>query len=120
MTIFSGEDILLGAGAFEQAMISASAIPGRAGRMSPGHAVGVLSAAMRSGLPANLIDRAIEQQFAGSADLLKRVLAMYEGNDWDINLWHRLPSGKYKLCTELCRPGLARWRYDPLSAAEDA
>ncbi|KTR84457.1 hypothetical protein NS277_04730 [Novosphingobium barchaimii] len=74
---------------------------------------------MRSGLPADLIDQAIEQHHRDSATVLKRVLAMYEGNDWDIDLWHRLPSGRYKLGTELCRPGLSRWRYDPSSQDND-
>jgi len=113
MTIFVEQDIHYGAGAFEQAMRAQSAIPGRAAKLSPGLAVGILSAAMRSGLPADLIDQAIGQHHRDGATVLKRVLAMYEGNDWDIDLWHRLPSGRYKLCTELCRPGLSRWRYDP-------
>ncbi|NYT40777.1 hypothetical protein HZY97_08420 [Sphingomonas sp. R-74633] len=119
MTIYTGNDIYLGAGAFEQAMRAQVSIPGRASRMSPGVAVGILSAAMRSGLPADLIHEVIAEHHRDSATLLKRLLDMYEGNDWAINLWHRLPSGRYKLCTDLCRPGLAQWRYDPLGASED-
>jgi hypothetical protein len=115
MNIYEEQDIYYGAGAFEQAMRAQSSIPGRTGRMLPGAGIGILSAAMRSGLPANLIAQAIEQHYGDSAPLLKRVLEMYEGNDWAINLWHLLPTGRYKLCTDLCQPGLARWRYDPLT-----
>ena len=120
MAVFKEEDIHHGASAFEQAMRAQTSIPGRANRVSPGIAVGILSAAMRSGLPADLIDQIIDRHHRDSASLLKRVLDMYEGNDWAINLWHRLPSRQYKLCTDLCRPGLAQWRYDPSTRQPDA
>lgn len=116
MTIYTNDDIHHGSGAFEQAMRAQTIIPGRANRVTPGTAVGILSAAMRSGLPADLFPQMIEQNHSDSASLLSRVLNMYQGDDWAINLWHRLPSGQYKLCTDLCRPGLARWRYDPASS----
>lgn len=120
MTTFTDEDIHIGAGAFEQVMRSQIEVPGRSSRVSPGVAIGILSAAMRSGLPAGLIAEIIDRHHRDSSSLLKRVLAMYEGNDWAINLWHLLPSGHYKLCTELCRPGLSLWRYDPSLQATDA
>lgn len=120
MTIYNEEDIIYGAGAFEQTMRTETNIPGHVSRMSPGAAIGILSAAMRSGMPAALILPAIERNHADSAPLLKRVLGMYEGNDWDISLWHLLPSGYYKLCTDLCRPGLAQWRYDRFAADTQA
>lgn len=116
MSIFTEEDIHHGAGAFEQAMRAQTVIPGRASRITPGKAVGILSAAMRGGLPAELFPQMIEQHHRDSASLLSRMLGMYEGDDWAINLWHRLPSGRYKLCTDLCRPGIAQWRYDPTSS----
>lgn len=112
MSIYSDEDVQHGAGAFEQAMRAQTTIPGNAVRISAGIGIGILSAAMRSGLPANLINEAIERHHSDSAPRLQRLLQMYEGNDWAINLWHLLPSGRYKLCTDLCRPGLPQWRYN--------
>lgn len=118
MSIYTNEDIYHGSGAFEQAMRAQTGIPGYAGRVTPGVAVGILSAAMRSGVPADLIEQAIDRHHGDSAPLLTRMLKMYEGDDWAINLWHRLPSGQYKLCTDLCRRGLVRWRYDPLGTSD--
>lgn len=81
MTIYTEGDLLQGQGAFEQVVRTQSSIPGRATRMSQGVAIGILSAAIRSGVPANMIDRMLNQDFADSAPLLKRVLGMYEGDD---------------------------------------
>jgi hypothetical protein len=112
MTNYTDADIHHGAGAFEQSMRAQEAIRGRAGRITPGIGIGILSAAMRSGVPDGLLRAMIDEHYADSAPLLKRLLDMYEGNDWAINLWQRLPSGRYKLCTDLCRPSLPNWRYN--------
>lgn len=113
MRIYDEQGIHRGAGAFEQAMRAQTSIPGRSGRMAPTIAIGILSAAMRSGLPASQVNHMIEEHFVSDASLLKNILNMYEGKDWQINLWNCLPSGQYKLCTDLCRPGMSQWRYDP-------
>lgn len=57
MTIYTTEDIDQGAGAFDQGMHAQKAIPGRADRVTPGVSMGILSAAMRSGLSPHLIDQ---------------------------------------------------------------
>lgn len=119
MQSFTRDDLSQGVGFFEQAMRSQSISLGTAARMTPGVAVGVLSSAMRSEVPAAKLDEFIDREFAHSAALLKRVLTMYEGNDWDIHLCNRLPTGKYKLCTALCQPDLKGWRYDPSQAKSD-
>ena len=119
MSNYTVEDLHCGSGMIEQAMRSQSVVPGAAQRMTQSVAISVLAAAMRSGLPAAKLDEVIEREFAHSATLLRRVLDMYEGNDWDIHLWHRLPSGKFKLCTALCQPNLQGWRYDPSARIED-
>jgi hypothetical protein len=87
--------------------------------MSPGAIIGTLSAAMRSGLPAKHFEGLIDGSFTHNSALMKRVLAMYEGCDWDLNLWHLQPSGFYKLATTLCRPGQATWRYDGSKFSEE-
>lgn len=119
MTLYTDTDLYHGSGAFEQVARCRPTIPGRAGRITPGAAIGILSAAMRSGLPAPLLDEVISRDFAHASALLKRVLTMYEGDDWDIHLWQRLPTGKFKLCTALCRPGQIGWRYDQNAVDHD-
>ena len=117
--MYTDEEIIKGAGAFEHAMRSQSSIPGITSRISAPVAVGVLSAAMRSGLPVSRMERMIDQEFASCAQLMKRILDMYEGDDWDIHLWSALPTGRYKLCTDLARPNLATWRYDRNDRSRD-
>jgi hypothetical protein len=119
MTPYTDADLHYGSGAFDHAMRAQTTVPGRAHRITLGAAVGTLSAAMRSGMPAPLLDQTIESDFAHSTALLKRVLTMYEGDDWDIHLWHLQPTGKFKLCTDLCRPGQIGWRYDRHASAFD-
>lgn len=119
MIKYTDADIHYGAGAFEQAMRTQTSIPGRAGRLSPGAAIGILSAAMRSGVPANLIEQMIDTHFGENVPLMRKVLAVCEGNDWSINLWHLQPTKQYKLCTDLCRPSPSHWRYDRFAGQPD-
>ena len=111
VTTYTTEELLRGTGAFEQAMCVQTDIAGVASRMPAGVAIGILSSMMRSGLPATQINRMIDTGFAPNARFLKQVLEMYQGDSWDIHLWQLLPSGQYKVCTELCRLSRPAWRY---------
>lgn len=117
---YKPEDLLQGIGAVSLVMTNQETIPGLATRIQPGVGVGVLSAMMRSGLSDTKIRRLIKTTFAANASLLTRMLDMFEGEDWDINLWHLLPNGQYKVCTDLCRQPKPSWRYDPSAMPEVA
>lgn len=119
MTPYSTEDLCKGIGAFEQEMRTQDAIPGIAKAIPVGVAIGILFSMMRSGLSATKIEQLIETAFAANAPRLKQILAMYEGDCWDIHLWNLLPNGQYKLCTELCQQVRPDWRYDRNSSGGD-
>lgn len=91
-------------------MRGSTVAPGTTARMSPGIAIGIIAGAIRAGLSADEIDRTIDIAFTSDAAFLKRILAKFEGNDWTIDLWHLQPNGRYKLATDLCRPGEVAWR----------
>lgn len=113
MRDFTENDVQRGIGMFDQAMRAQSTITGVSTKISAGLAIGIVSAAMRSGLPDKHIEPMIEREFSADRARIKRVLEMYRGSDWDLTLWDRLETGKYKLCTDLCQRDPANWRYDP-------
>ncbi len=112
MADYSALEVQQGIGQFEHAARTDGIFPGVSTRMPNGVAIGVLSAAMRSGLSAVQIKEVIAQRFGSDGGLLTKLLQRYEGDDWDIDLWHLQPSGIYKVCTDLCRASKPSWRYD--------
>ncbi|WP_258044911.1 hypothetical protein [Sphingomonas citricola] len=113
MRPYTNDELLKGIGAFEHAMNAQTDVPGFRKRTSPATAIGILASMMRSGLSATKIDQVIDSEFAADAPLLRKVLAMYEGNNWDMDMWHLQPSGQYKVCTDLCSAVDPNWRYAP-------
>lgn len=118
MTPYTTEDLCRGIGAFDHAMRAQNSLPDYSAKLSAGAAIGTLSAMMRSGLSATKMEALIGSDFAFNERRLKQILAMYEGDSWDIHLWHHLPNGQYKLCTDLCRSPKPDWRYDPTTQAD--
>lgn len=118
MPFYTTMELDRGLGAFEHAMRSQTEVPGHGGKVSPGVAVGVLAAMMSSGLTAKRIENVIQTSFEPIAPRLRQILNMYQGDSWDIHLWHLLPTGRYKLCTDLCQKVHPDWRYDPSLQAD--
>ncbi|MBB3909751.1 hypothetical protein [Sphingomonas desiccabilis] len=112
MTPYTNDDLLRGAGAFEQAMLVQAAVPDFSSRMTAGTAIGILASMMRSRLPASVISELIDTTFGASGPLLKQVLTLYEGGNLAVHLWTLLPSGQYRLCPDLRQRSQAGSQYE--------
>lgn len=89
MKLYNIADLNQGVGVFDHVMRRASEFPSRHTVMPGPVAIGVIAAALQSGLQADEISEVIGSYFdQDSAELLAAVREMYSGKDERLHLWN--------------------------------
>lgn len=116
MKLYTIADLNKGIGVFDHAMRSAKEFPSQHTTMPTPVAIGVITAAIKSGLTRAEIADVIEGYFdENTSDLLTKVHSIYEGDDPRIHLWEAQPDGTSSLAWTLDYYSRPDWQMDRYS-----
>lgn len=113
MQLYTIADLNKGIGVFDHVMRSAKEFPSKHTTMPTPVAIGIIAAAIKSGLKREEITDAIDGYFDdGTSDLLTKVRGMYEGDDPRIHLWDARSDGTFSLAWSLDYYSRPDWQVD--------
>lgn len=113
MKLFTIADLNKGTGVFDHAMRSAKKFPSQHTTMPTPVAIGVVAAAIQSGLTSDEITTVIARCFdKNTSDLLTKVRSIYDGDDERIHLWETQSDGTSSLGWTLNYYSRPDWQVD--------